>query len=75
MGAVILTFAQFTVHGKTDDYFLNYDEEVGWYCGCPDHHFRKRECKHIKEAKRSVRSLLREQSQNPNQSKLVVDDE
>ena len=75
MGAVILTFAQFTVHGETDDYFLNYDEEVGWYCGCPDHHFRKRECKHIKEAKRSVRSLLREQSQNPNQSKLVVDDE
>lgn len=72
MGAVILTFAQFTVHGETDDYFLNYDEEVGWYCGCPDHHFRKRECKHIKEAKRSVRSLLREPPSVEGQSKLVV---
>ena len=70
MGAVIMTFAQFTVHGETDDYFLNYDEETGWYCNCPDHHFRKRECKHIKEAKRAVRMLLREHS-TEGQSKLV----
>lgn len=71
MGAIILTFAQFIVHGKTDDYFLNYDEDTGWYCGCPDHHFRKRECKHIREAKRSVRSLLREKGLDENQRKLV----
>ena len=70
MGAVIMTFAQFTVHGETDDYFLNYDEATGWYCNCPDHHFRKRECKHIKEAQRSVRMLLREHS-TEGQSKLV----
>ena len=70
MGVVILTFAQFTVHGETDDYFLNYDEEVGWYCNCPDHHFRKHECKHIKEAKRSVRMLLREHT-TQGQAKLV----
>lgn len=69
----ILTFAQFTVHGNTDDYLVNYDEDTGWYCGCPDHHYRKRECKHIKEAKRSVRSLLREKS-HEGQSKLVVSD-
>ena len=55
---VTLTFAQFDVEGETDTYFVNYDEEQGWYCGCPDHHFRKRECKHIKEAKRNVRKLL-----------------
>ena len=57
---VVLTFAQFTVHGSTDDYLVNYDNEAGWYCGCPDNYYRKRECKHIREAKRSVRSLLRE---------------
>ena len=61
---VVLTFAQFTVHGSTDDYLVNYDNEDGWYCGCPDHYYRKRECKHIKEAKRSVRSLLREDDDN-----------
>lgn len=67
----ILTFAQFIVHGNTDNYLVNYDEETGWYCGCPDHHYRKRECKHIKEAKRSVRSLLRDGDVDENQGKLV----
>ena len=67
---VVLTFAQFTVHGSTDDYLVNYDNETGWYCNCPDHYYRKRECKHIKEAKRSVRSLLREDD-DKQQGKLV----
>ena len=37
MGAVVITFAQFEVKGTTDTYFVNYDDEAGWYCGCPDH--------------------------------------
>ena len=47
MGDVVLTFAQFEVKGTTDTYFVNYDDESGWYCGCPDHYYRKRECTHI----------------------------
>ena len=64
MGAVVITFAQFEVKGTTDTYFVNYDDESGWYCGCPDHYYRKRECKHIKEAKKNIRSLLREDDDN-----------
>ena len=71
MGAVVLTFAQFEVKGTTDTYFVNYDDEAGWYCGCPDHYFRKRECKHILEAKRSVRRLLREGNVDEKQGKLI----
>ena len=68
---VVLRFAQFTVHGSTDDYLVNYDNEDGWYCGCPDHYFRKHECKHILEAKRSVRRLLREVNVDEKQGKLI----
>ena len=71
MGAVVLTFAQFEVKGTTDTYFVNYDDESGWYCGCPDHYFRKRVCKHILEAKRSVRRLLREGNVDEKQGKLI----
>lgn len=71
MGAVVITFAQFEVKGTTDTYFVNYDDEAGWYCGCPDHYYRKRECKHIKEAKRSVRRLLREGNVDEKQGKLI----
>lgn len=71
MGGVVLTFAQFEVEGTTDTYFVNYDDESGWYCTCPDHYFRKRECKHILEAKMSVRCLLRES--NVNKETMEVD--
>ena len=69
---VVLTFAQFKVHGSTDDYLVNYDDEQGWYCGCLDHYYRKRECKHIKECKRNVRTLLHENNNvDENQGKLI----
>lgn len=32
---------------KGDVYYVGYDYEDGWFCPCPDYHFRKHECKHI----------------------------
>jgi len=36
-------------------------ENGEFFCTCPDHQFRKRECKHIKKAKRQ---LVGEQQKN-----------
>lgn len=52
---VKLTYAQFNVKGTTDDYLVAYDDEDGWFCNCPDRHYRKHECKHIKEVKHDLR--------------------
>lgn len=54
----------FRVSGsKGDIYIVGYDYDDGWFCPCPDYHFRKRECKHIKACK----ELLK-------QSHVAVDD-
>ena len=55
---VKLTYAQFDVQGETDSYLVAYDEEDGWYCNCPDRHFRKHECKHIREVKHALGKKL-----------------
>ena len=42
----------FRVSGsKGDVYYVGYDYNQGWYCPCPDYHFRKHECKHIQACK------------------------
>lgn len=48
---VELSYAQFNVTGSTDTYLVVYDDEEGWFCNCPDRHYRKHECKHIRETK------------------------
>lgn len=52
---VKLTYAQFDVESGEDNYLIAYDDEEGWYCNCPDRHFRKHECKHIREARHDLR--------------------
>ena len=52
---VKLTYAQFSVEGTSDNYLVAYDNDDGWYCNCPDRHYRKRECKHIREVKYDLR--------------------
>ena len=56
----ILTFAQFEVEGETDTYCVNYDNEDGWFCNCPDRHYRKHTCKHIKSCKKLIKKLINE---------------
>lgn len=42
----------FEVTGSHGDiYLVGFDYVDGWYCPCPDYHFRKHECKHIRECK------------------------
>ena len=42
----------FRVIGSTGDiYYVGYDYQDGWFCPCPDYHYRKRECKHIRACK------------------------
>ena len=42
--SVRVTYAQFEVQGVGDKYIVAYDDEEGWYCNCPDRHYRKHEC-------------------------------
>lgn len=53
-----------TVESETDPerraYTVTEDAAHGWACGCPDHLFRRRDCKHIMVAKaRKVQALKR----------------
>ena len=42
----------FQVIGSTGDiYIVGYDYNDGWFCPCPDYHFRKHTCKHIAACK------------------------
>ena len=42
----------FKVIGSTGEiYLVGYDYLDGWYCPCPDHMYRKHECKHIRACK------------------------
>ena len=42
----------FKVIGSTGEiYVVGYDYVDGWYCPCPDHMYRKHECKHIRACK------------------------
>lgn len=70
--SVRLTYAQFEVEGVGDKYLVAYDDEDGWYCNCPDRHYRKRECKHIKEAKKTLGNVIVEEVIPETQTKLVV---
>lgn len=40
------------IGSKGDVYIVGYDVRDGWFCPCPDYHFRKHECKHIAACKR-----------------------
>lgn len=55
-----LIYAQFTVHGETDDYLVAYDNEDGWFCNCPDRHYRKHACKHIRAVRNLIKNLVDE---------------
>ncbi|MBR0271437.1 MAG: hypothetical protein IJQ68_05525 [Methanobrevibacter sp.] len=39
-------------HG--DIYIVGYDYVDGWFCPCPDHIYRRRECKHIRACKNEL---------------------
>ena len=71
---VSLTYAQSGVEGTSDDYLVVYDNEEGWYCNCPDRHFRKRECKHIKEVKHELKKgkLIVDEVVPETQTQLVI---
>ena len=71
---VQLTYAQFNVKGDTDEYLVAYDNEDGWYCNCPDRHYRKHECKHIKQVKNDIRKgrVVVEEVIPETQTRLVV---
>lgn len=47
-----LVFAQFKASGSTGSNIVNWDNVDGWWCSCEDFHYRKHECKHIREAKK-----------------------
>lgn len=70
--SVRLTYAQFEVQGSTDKYIVAYDDEDGWFCNCPDRHYRKRECKHIREAKSTLGNVIVDEVVPETQTKLVV---
>ena len=70
--SVRLTYAQFEVKGSTDTYLVAYDDEDGWFCNCPDRHFRKHECKHIREAKHALGNVVVDEVVPETQTKLVV---
>ena len=73
MKAPVLNYAQFTVEGSTDTYLVAYDDEEGWFCNCPDRHYRKHECKHIKEVKRCLGHHLQVDEVVPEtQTQLVI---
>lgn len=55
-----LVYAQFNVEGDTDKYIVAYDNEDGWFCNCPDRHYRKHTCKHIRAAKNLIKNLVDE---------------
>lgn len=69
---VRLTYAQFDVQGATDNYLVAYDEDDGWYCNCPDRHYRKHECKHIKACKHALGNVVVDEVVPETQTKLVV---
>lgn len=69
---VRLTYAQFEVKGETDQYLVAYDDEDGWFCNCPDRHYRKHECKHIREAKSTLGNVVVDEVVPETQTKLVV---
>lgn len=70
--SVRLTYAQFEVQGVSDKYIVAYDDEEGWYCNCPDRHYRKHECKHIREVKHALRNVIVDEVVPETQTKLVV---
>ena len=35
---------------RDEVHLVNYDREDGWWCSCEDYTYRKRFCKHMKEA-------------------------
>ena len=72
MMKVRLIYAQFNVEGKSDKYIVAYDDEDGWFCNCPDRHYRKHECKHIREAKRSLGNVLVDEVVPETQTQLVI---
>lgn len=39
-------------HG--DIYLVGFDFVDGWFCPCPDHIYRRHECKHIRECKHEL---------------------
>ena len=67
----LLTFAQFEVQGDTDTYVVSYDCDDGWYCTCPDYHYRKHACKHIRSSRKLIKKLIQEKVPD-DQEKLVV---
>ena len=69
---VRMVYAQFEVQGKTDKYIVAYDDEDGWFCNCPDRHYRKHDCKHIKEAKRNLKGIVVDEVVPETQTQLVV---
>ena len=71
MKSPVLTFAQFHVEGDSDSYLVAYDNEDGWFCNCPDRHYRKHDCKHIRSVKKSLGSLIVEDVPDT-QTRLVV---
>ena len=72
MMKVRLIYSQFNVEGESDKYIVVYDDEEGWYCNCPDRHYRKRECKHIKEVKRHLKGIVVEEVVPETQTQLVI---
>lgn len=52
---VEIIFIQFKASGNTGSNTVNWDSMDGWWCSCEDFYYRKRECKHIREAKKKVR--------------------
>ena len=48
----------FNVIGSNGDiYIVGYEYDDGWLCPCPDHMFRKRECKHIRACKEELAKM------------------
>ena len=53
-----LDYAGFKASGSTGTNYVQYSKDNldlpgdGWNCTCEDFYYRKRECKHIREAKR-----------------------
>lgn len=69
---VKLSYAQFNVEGETDSYLVAYDDEDGWFCNCPDRHFRKRECKHIRACRKSLGPVVVDEVVPETQTRLGV---
>lgn len=39
---------------ETQTYTVAVDYSDGWWCNCPDYHFRKHECKHMRTVKQYI---------------------